>query len=84
MQDNKTSSILDFKMENGLKVKEVIEHIDRCRELREKNPLQNIQAPGIGWLGTSYHQVLEEEKDRARPKKSTPITILLQKEFLKD
>ena len=35
-------------------------------------------------MGTSYYQVLEEEKERATPKKSTPITILLQKEFLKD
>jgi len=42
MQDNKNFSVFDQKLDNGLKVKELIDHIDRCRDLRDKNPKVDI------------------------------------------
>lgn len=45
---------MNFTMENGLKVREVIEHIDRCRDERTRDPKFNIEAPGLGWNGSSY------------------------------
>ena len=47
-------SLMNFTMENGLKVREVIEHIDRCRDERTRDPKFNIEAPGLGWNGSSY------------------------------
>jgi len=68
---------MDLKMENGLKIREVIGHIERCKEERKLDPKVMIEAPGLGWNGTEYCKILEEEKVRLKPKKQTPIEILI-------
>ena len=40
--------------------------------------------PGQFWDGCDYNKVLLEEKKRMKPKKSTPMQILIQQQFLVD
>ena len=46
---------MDHTYDNGLKIKEIIDHIDRCQEEKLKDPTVNIEAPGLGWIGSSYY-----------------------------
>lgn len=75
---------MDYTMENGYKIKEVIAHIDKCQEERQRNPMRDIEAPGLGWNGCSYYKILQEEKQKLKPKQDTPMQILIQQQFLKD
>lgn len=49
-----------------------------------KNPTRDIEAPGLGWNGCSYYKILQEEKQKLKPKQDTPMQILIQQQFLKD
>jgi len=37
----------------------------------------DIEVPGLGWNGTEIHKVEEHERLMAKPKKNTPMTILI-------
>jgi hypothetical protein len=64
---------IDTNNGQGLKVRDAIELINKGQE--EKN---YIMLPGLFWDGCEYNKVLELEKIKTKPKKSTPMQILIQ------
>ena len=64
---------------SGLKVREALDLIRKAQENKEY-----IMLPGQFWDGCDYNKVLLEEKKRMKPKKSTPMQILIQQQFLVD
>jgi hypothetical protein len=45
---------MDSVYANGLKIKDIIKEIDRCQELKLKNPDADIQVEGLGYNGCTY------------------------------
>lgn len=86
---------------NQIKIKEVIGAIDRDQghselknyyhKAKEENKMENkgfqIEAPMMGFNGTEYGRIKQEEKELSKPKANTPMTILHErqlKQFLHD
>jgi hypothetical protein len=66
------------ELTDGVTVREALQHIEKCKEERHKNPKAKIEVPGLSWAGCSYNKILQQETQKAAPKKSTPMQILIQ------
>jgi hypothetical protein len=64
---------------SALKVREALDLI-----LKGKEEKTYITLPGLFWDRCDFNKVLEEEKVKTKPKKSTPMEILIQEQFLRD
>ena len=57
---------------------------ERMEKKQKKKGGFEIEVPGFGYNGTEIQKVKDYEKLMAKPKKDTPMTILIQEQFLKD
>ena len=46
---------------SGFTVREAIAHIERCREMKEKDDGFDIQVPGFSYDGCDYNKIMKEE-----------------------
>ena len=58
--------------------------VDRIRRNENRKQYKSyvkealVECPGIFWNACNYNQILKEEKEKTKPKKSTPMQILIQ------
>lgn len=75
----KNFAVMEQEVTEGLKVKQVIEIINKAVEEGK-----SIVCPGFSYDGCKYNRIIEEEKKRAKPKKAKAMQLLIQEQFLRD
>jgi len=76
---HENTDVMNREFSKGISVRDAIAHIQTCVEEREKSKNQEVAivVPGFSFPGCDYQKVLEDEKVRDKPKKSTPMQILI-------
>lgn len=72
-----------------MKIKDIIQQINKCRDLREKdrNPEKvDIKVEGLGYTGCEYFEIKKKEEEDNTPidVSSLPLKIRIQMSYAKD